>query len=221
MMQRRDFALKIGFFFAWVCVPCGQSSFAATPPYPPSPVIASMRWAPKESIVRAARDGDNWPLTWADDDALYTTWGDGTGFEPKVEQKLSMGFARITGAPDDFSGVNIRSGAEQLGQGRAGKKGWGLLCADGVLHLWLGHADNQGAAAQLAWSRDHAKTWMFADWKFAEFGMMGFINFGKNYDEARDNFVYAYSHDDPRADAPADRFILMRAPKTKLSERVA
>lgn len=59
------------------------------PPYPPSPVIAGIDWSPKESIVRAAKDGDNWPLTWADDDALYTTWGDGTGFVPKVEKKLS------------------------------------------------------------------------------------------------------------------------------------
>lgn len=191
------------------------------PPYPPSPVIAGIDWSPKESIIRAAKDGDNWPLTWADDDALYTTWGDGTGFVPKVEKKLSMGFARITGSPNDFTGMNVRSAAEQLGQGRAGKKGWGMLCVDGVLNLWLGHADNNGAMAQLAWSQDHAKTWTFADWKFAEFGMMGFVNFGKDYAGARDAFVYAYSHDDPRADTPADRFILMRAPKDKLTQREA
>lgn len=88
-----------------------------------------MRWAPTNQIIRAARDGDNWPLTWADDDALYTTCGDGTGFEPKVEQKLSLGFARVTGTPDTFAGVNARSKAEQFAQGRAGRKGWGLLCA--------------------------------------------------------------------------------------------
>jgi hypothetical protein len=33
--------------------------------------------------------------------------------------------------------------------------------------------------------------------------------------------VYAYSHDGPRADTPADRFVLMRAPKAKLTERDA
>lgn len=188
-------------------------------PYPPSPVIAAIEWAPTNQIVRAAHDGDNWPVTWADDDAIYTTWGDGTGFVPKVEKKLSMGFARVTGAPDKFTGVNIRSAAEQLGQGRAGKKGWGILCVDGVLYLWVGHADNKGAQAQLAWSRDHAKTWTFADWKFAEFGMMGFVNFGKNYAGARDEFVYACSHDGARADTPADRFVLLRAPKDKLTAR--
>jgi hypothetical protein len=189
------------------------------PPYRPSPVIAAIEWAPQESIVRAARDGDNWPLTWADDDAIYTTWGDGTGFVPKVPQKLSCGFARITGAPGDFQGVNIRSPAEQFGQGRAGKKGWGLLCVAKTLYLWFGHADNKGAQAQLAWSRDHAATWTLADWKFAELGLLGFINFGRNYAGARDEFVYAYSHDGPRADGPADRFVLLRAPKDRLIER--
>jgi hypothetical protein len=130
-----------------------------------------------------------------------------------VGKKLSLGFARITGTPDNFTGVNVRSDAEQLGQGRAGKKGWGILCVEGVLYLWLGHANNKGATAQLAWSRDHAKTWTFGDWTFAEFGLMGFVNFGRNYAGARDEFVYAYSHDGPHADTPADRFILMRVPK--------
>jgi hypothetical protein len=36
---------------------------------------------------------------------------------------------------------------------------------------------------------------------------------------ARDDFVYAYSHDDPRADTPADRFVLLRGSKQKLTER--
>ena len=191
------------------------------PPYSPSPIITGMEWAPTNQIIRAARDGDNWPVTWADDDALYTAWGDGTGFDPKVERKLSLGFARVTGTPEAFVGVNVRSKAEQLGQGRAGKKGWGMMCVEGVLYLWLGHADNQGATTQLAWSRDYAKTWTFADWKFAEFGLMGFVNFGRNYAGARDGYVYAYSHDDPRADTPADRFILMRAPKNRLTSREA
>ncbi len=64
-------------------------------PYPPSPVIRGIHWAPKESIIRKARGSDTWPLTWADDDALYTAYGDGRGFEPLVPEKLSLGFARV------------------------------------------------------------------------------------------------------------------------------
>jgi hypothetical protein len=117
--------------------------------------------------------------------------------------------------------VNIRSPAEQAGQGREGKKGWGILGVGGSLYLWLGHADEKGGAAQLAWSRDHARTWTFADWKFAEFGLLGFVNYGKNYQGARDGWVYTYSHDGPLADTPASRFVLLRAPKDRLAERDA
>ncbi len=84
---------------------------SAGPPYPPSPVIERIVWAPAGTIVRRAAGSDNLPVTWADDDVIYITWGDGWGFKPKVPKKLSMGFARIVGAPGDFKGINIRSAA--------------------------------------------------------------------------------------------------------------
>jgi hypothetical protein len=203
---------------ATVCLP---GAAAESAPYPPSPVIAEVVWAPKESIIRQARDGDNWPVTWADDDAIYTTWGDGTGFVPKVERKLSCGFARVTGMPPQFTGTNIRSTGEQLGQGRAGMKGWGLIAVEKTLFLWFGHADKRGGAARLAWSSDAAQQWTLADWQFPEFGLVGFVNFGRGNAGARDEFVYAYSHDGPAADTPADRFVLMRSSKDRMRERAA
>ena len=192
---------------------------AASPPYPPSNVIKNIVWAPVDTITRKAAGGDNWPITWADDDAIYTTWGDGWGFKPKVPNKLSMGFVRIVGEPGNFTGTNIRSIAEQLGGGRSGRKGWGIISVDGVLYLLMGHADRQGGQAQLAWSHDYARTWTFANWKFPQFGLMGFVNYGKDYMGARDNYVYSYSHDGPLADTPADHFILMRVPKNRITER--
>ncbi len=200
---------------------CLYHAASAAPPYPSSPVIERIVWAPADTIVRKAAGSDNLPVTWADDDALYITWGDGWGFKPKVPKKLSMGFAKIIGGPDDFRGINIRSEAEQLGGGRSGKKGWGIISVDGVLYLWMGHADQEGGQAQLAWSRDHARTWTFADWKFPQFGLMGFVNFGKNNNWARDDYVYSYSHDGPLADTPANRFILMRVPKNRIARREA
>lgn len=192
-----------------------------TAPYPRSTVIKEVIWAPTNTILRQARDGDNWPVTWGRDDALYTSWGDGTGFAPKVESKLSCGFARVTGAPPAFAGTNIRSTGEQTGQGRNGLKGWGILAVDDILYLWFGHADKRGGATHLAWSRDNARTWTFADWQFPEFGLVGFVNFGRAYEGARDQFVYAYSHDSPKADTPADQFILMRAPRESVTNRTA
>ena len=77
---------------------------ASQPPYPPSPVIAGIEWAPAASLVRLSTGSDNWPLTWAADDRLYTAYGDGRGFEPFVPRKLSMGLCRVAGSPPDIRG---------------------------------------------------------------------------------------------------------------------
>ncbi len=195
------------------------AALSAAPAYPPSPVLRGIEWAPADTVKRAAPDGDNWPVTWARDDALYTTWGDGTGFEPKVPEKLSCGYARVTGGPENFTGENLFSFNEQAGQGRHGLKAWGLLAIDDELFAWFGHADKKGGEARLAWSRDGARSWQFADWGFPEFGLVGFVNFGRGYAGARDDYVYAYSHNGPKADIPADAFILMRVPKNSVGDR--
>ncbi|TWT47904.1 hypothetical protein KOR42_41020 [Thalassoglobus neptunius] len=202
-------------------IPAQQNS-SRLPPYPKSNIIRDVRWAPMETVIRKAKGGDNWPVTWARDGSLYSTYGDGWGFEPKLEEKLSLGLVRIDGSPTDFSGVNLRSPTiEQRGQGRNGRKSWGILSVDGVLCLWLGHNNLQGGESTLAWSEDHGGTWSTVDWKFEEFGLMGFVNFGRDYQGARDEFVYAYSHDGPNADSPADHFVLMRAHKDHLLKRDA
>src|SRR5687767_9515466 len=77
-------------------------------PYPPSPVIESIEWAPKESIRRAAKGSDRFPITWAEDDAQYTAWGDGKGFG-NIDKKLSLGYARVSGPTEAFSAEDIRS----------------------------------------------------------------------------------------------------------------
>ena len=188
-------------------------------PYPASKLIKSIEWEDTTRVIRMAHGSDNFPLTWAEDGNLYTTWGDGTGFNSP--HRRSMGFARISGIPPNISALDIRSLDEQCGDGSRGKKGWGLICVDSVLYLWMGHADNDGAQAQLAWSRDHMKSWTFVEWKFSEFGLVGFINYGQNYAGAPDDYVYAYSHDNPVAQNPANRFILMRVLKNNITVRDA
>ena len=178
-----------------------------------------MTWAPAESIVREAKGGDNWPLTWADDDHLYTAYGDGNGFEPMIPEKLSLGFARVEGGPADFTGVNIRSASgEQTGGGKAGKKASGMLMVDGVLYLWTRNAGNaqlglvDGSWQDLAWATGSFTT---------SFGCPTFLNFGRNYAGARDDYVYIYSHDSDDAYMPADRMVLARVPKGRIRDRDA
>lgn len=188
-------------------------------PYPPSPVITGLQWAPVETIIRKGEGNDNWPMTWADDDLLYTAYGDGWGFVPKVEKKLSLGLAKISGGPTDFIAENLRSSsAEQVGQGADGKKAGGMLMVDGTLYMFVRNAGN----SQLAWSRDHGKTWKWSEWKFTtSFGHPSFLNFGKNYAGARDEYVYVYSHDSDSAYEPADRMVMARAPKDRMKEKSA
>ncbi len=191
----------------------------ANPPYPPSPVISRIDWAPADSVVHLAPGGDNWASTWGDDDALYTAYGDGNGFAPFTAEKLSLGFARITGSPPAVSPTNLRSlSGEQTGDGRKGRKASGLLMVDGVLYLLARNADN----AQLAWSADHGATWQWSDWKFQEsFGCPAFVNFGKNYAGARDNYVYLLSPDANTAYQRADRLVMARVPRDRLRDRDA
>lgn len=188
-------------------------------PYPASDVVRDIEWAPKDTISRAADGSDNWPITWADDDHLYCAYGDGWGFEPKVDEKLSLGLVRITGGPESYEGTNIRSETgERRGDGRSGPKASGMLCVDGVLYMLVRNTDN----SQLAWSTDHAKTWQWSDWRFeTSFGAPTFLNFGKDYAGARDDFVYIYSNDSDSAYEPADRMVMARVPRAGIRERGA
>jgi len=188
-------------------------------PYPRSRAIKEARWGATQSIVRKAEGSDNWPMTWGDDDWLYTAYGDGWGFEPKVDKKLSLGLCRVSGGGADFAGENIRSQTgERVGQGAAGVKASGMLMVDGVLYMLARNAGN----SQVAWSRDRGRTWTWGDWRFEEsFGAPTFLNFGKDYAGARDAYVYVYSHDSDSAYTPADRMVMARVDRGKIAEKGA
>jgi CubicO group peptidase (beta-lactamase class C family) len=189
------------------------------PPYPPSPIVASVEWAPVETIHRTGSDCDNFPATWADDDALYTAHGDCRGFEPLRPHKLGLGFARVTGEPLSARGVNIPApSADNTGAGAQGKKASGMLMVDGILYMWARNAGN----SQLAWSTDHARSWTWSDWRFTEsFGHPTFLNFGKNYAGARDAYVYVYSPDNHSAYVGTGHMVLARVPKRRIRDRAA
>lgn len=188
-------------------------------PYPQSNFIREIEWAPISTITRRAQGSDNWPMTWADNDSLYTAYGDGRGFEPLIDTKLSLGLAKIDGGPNSFKPLNLRSpSAEHLGGGAAGKKASGLLMVDGVLYMLVRNAQN----SELAWSKDHGLTWTWSDWRFtSSFGCPTFLNYGRNYDGARDDFVYLYSHDSDSAYKAADRMVLARVDRRQITLRNA
>lgn len=185
------------------------------PPCPPSSWQAKFEGL--ASLSRKADGSDNWPSTWGDDDAIYTAYGDGWGFEPRTEIKLSLGLARITGNPDNFKGTNIRTvTGERTGQGEAGPKASGMLMVEGCLYMLVRNTGN----STLAWSEDHGATWEWADWKLeSSFGCPSFINYGKNYRYGPDDYVYIISPNAETAYASADGLVMARAPRTAVRER--
>jgi CubicO group peptidase (beta-lactamase class C family) len=187
-------------------------------PYPHSAHIDGVTFGPESTIVRRALDSDNWPITWGDDDAQYTSYGDGKGFEPLLPVKLSMGIAKVTGSPDNFQGINIRSATgERTGDGAKGAKASGMLMVDGVLYMWVRNTGN----AQIAWSEDHGRTWQWGFKLSTSFGSPVFLNFGPNYAGARDGFVYTYSQDGASAYEANDSLVLARVPKASIRNRDA
>lgn len=184
-------------------------------PYPASTQITGVEWAPPGEIRIAAQDSDNWPITWMDDGFQFTSYGDGKGFAPFVDRKLSLGWARLTGGPLDFTATNVRTTTgERLGDGPAGAKVSGLLMVDGALYAFARNTGN----AQLLYSHDRGLTWTWA-WKWTTaFGSPSFLQFGPHYQGAPDEFVYVYSQSGPSAYFSDDGLLLARAPRRRIAD---
>jgi hypothetical protein len=181
-----------------------EGSIAAGQPYPPSPVIKKVIWD-KKSLIRKAIGSDLWPTTWAHDDHIYTSWGDGGGFGGNDKKgRVSLGVARIEGHPETFRGFNQLGGYCAKKQITFEGKPTGLLCVDSKLYM--------GIVEQKSWirwkigkSEDCGLTWVFNGssfddyWDFAEsdgaFSDTTFLSFGRNYQDAKNEYVFGYSQD--------------------------
>ena len=195
-----------------------------SPPYAPSPVIRDIAWD-FASLVRVAPGSDLWPITWAADDNLYTSFGDGGGFGgTNSDGRVSLGFARISGFPPDFTGRNVWGGKDALAQPTFRGKSAGMLSVGGTLYAWVNMQNALRPDMRLASSQDLGRSWELSEWRFP--GRVGafypttFLNFGRDYAGARDGFVYAYGK---RWSAGRDPFAgndsyLVRVPREMLNE---
>jgi hypothetical protein len=162
---------------------------------------------------RQALESDLFPLTWADDGHLYTAWGDGWGFSETGDKK-NLGVSRIRGTGDNFRGEDLWSG---VGKAHA------LLSIDGVLYMVITEQD-EWMRGRLAWSADHGASWTLTpDWTFDEpggaFAAPAFLQFGRDYQGARDGYVYGYSEKVRGCYQPD--LVMFRAPKGQLKGRKA
>lgn len=201
---------------------CIQILTPAEPPYPRSPIISGINWD-FDSLMQLAPGSDLWPVTWGADGHLYTSWGDGGGFGGTNQQgRVSLGFARIEGSPDNFSGTNIWGGFNAENPATFTGKCAGLLSVDGTLYAWINMQNGHPPDVRLAWSSDLGKRWQLSRWAFPKSGAFfpnTFLNFGRDYQDAIDNYIYFYGARWIWAQGPENDIFLARAPKARLLDR--
>jgi len=211
--------LVLGFVFQGGI--CGNIASGA--PYPHSRVITKLSWDPDVVKLRDGA-GDNWPITWVEDDLQITAFGDGDGFD-KENPDLSLGFCRIVGDPPDHEGEDFKSDADTPeGSGSKGIKASGLLMVDGTLYMFVRNYKPDGSAdftnSRLAWSTNRGVNWTWAGWHFSQtFGCPEFIQFGKDYQGARDGYVYIVSQANDDAYAYSPDIVMARVEKGRVKDR--
>jgi len=186
-----------------------------------SPMIARLTIEPERLSIG---DGDNWPITWADDDDLYTVYCDGRGWG---DRRFSMAMAKVAGRPPNVTGANIPSptgerGPDDTGYDIRGRKACGLVAADGVLWMWVRNLNPaDGTGSSLAWSTDCARTWQWASWSLPECGYPVWLNAGRDYADALDEHLYFYWPNSASAYAVTDTITMGRVPRSQADQRDA
>jgi hypothetical protein len=202
------------------------------PPYPASQVIRSINWE-WDTYRTAAPGSDLWPATWGPDDHLYTAWGDGGGFGgTDSDGRVSMGFARIDGGPENYRATNINGGKNPEHPASFPKKGKtaGIAFVDGVLYAAVNLQDGRWPEVNhvLAWSADQGASWTNAGWVFPKedgsFQPARFVNFGRDYGGVPAplaGYVYIIGPKKDKKNAVGDRLYLRRAPRGQIRNEAA
>jgi hypothetical protein len=184
-------------------------------------------------MIRQALGSDLWPITWADDGNLYTSWGDGIGFgavdseEQWGPDRAAVGFSRIEGFPPDFTAKNVWGGKDAEAMATFPGKVHGIISIDGVIYMVVTEQD-AWMRGKVGKSIDYGRTWTFesgaftgSDWTFDEpggaFAAPAILQFGRNYEGALDDFVYLYSEKVREVFDPD--ILLARVPKDRIMDR--
>jgi hypothetical protein len=200
---------------------------------PPSDLIAGLEWL-GEALPYPEPDikGDTFPITWADDDVLYTSAGDPLW----GESTSGLDVQKFSGGPTDYKISKVSHMNDYLGSGGDGPKPSGMICVDGVLYLAFqdmlkakkpayGLISQHGSDASIVYSPNKGLFWIPALATIGEpmfpghlFGGPAFVNYGRDNANARDGYVYAVSSDQWDN---GSNLRLGRAPKDQIVRRAA
>jgi hypothetical protein len=199
-------------------------------PYPKSDTIAGIRWIGDE--IRDRNNGDVWSCTWADDGNLYAVADDtaGTG-----KQGWNLSIYKITGMPPGHKVSRVNEMKEYGPPGGARPPWWkgaGLASIDGRLYLgvYMQSKPSPLSASRVSYnaddssiiaSPDHGRTWTptatteKAMFPGKEFPTPFFVQYGKDYAGAMDEYVYLCSNDGGWNNW--SRMMLARVPRKKFA----
>ncbi len=173
-----------------------EKAIVLVPCAPESPVISSVsvEGTPMELVKT---NGDLWFSTWADDDNLYCSWGDGSGIGGTF---TDMGVGCIRGTLPDITGeTRYRDPYTEDDDLSQNNKPSSLLFIDGRLYMQVHSPLGDAEIGYLVYSDDYGITWKKADgespWNKSansNFRCLFFINMGKNYEMNTDSYVYAF-----------------------------
>jgi len=203
---------------------CTHLLASPQPPYPPSALIGGIQWD-FTSHRRLAPGSDLWPVTWGVDGDIYTSWGDGGGFGGTNNRgRVSLGFARLEGSPENFRGFNLWGGYQAAHRAAFRGKCAGMIAVRGVLYAWINTQNGHPPDVRLAWSADRGATWRLSDWAFPSSGSFfpaTFLNVGRDNDRSPDDFVYSYGARWIHTQGPEDSLYLTRVRQSRITDRSA
>jgi hypothetical protein len=205
--------------FDFAHVASNKKAMVATSPYLHSQIISGITFD-QSTLVKVAPGSDQFGYTTAADNNIYVAWGDGGGFGGTNNLgRSSLGLGRIEGIPPSWSGHNVWGGLnpESSQPPVLGKSSNGIIAVNGALYVYVDEQD-VWTNNSLWKSTDLGMTWSNLGQMFDEsnraFSEPGIIQFGPDYQGARDNYIYGYSPDEF-----ADGLGLFRVDKSKIETR--
>ena len=161
-----------------------------------APVIKSIEV--EGPFVPFPSHGDLWLSTWADDDTVFMSWGDGLGPGWSADTAFSHhGLLNVTGA---FPNVNFELVQRfmPLSDDVNNSKPTSMLFLGGRLYVAIHSPLLTPNIGFIAYSDDHGKTFTFdlntarTKKRNSNFICLIFINMGMSYDLNMDGYVYAF-----------------------------